>query len=112
MRRTRVIAFMVTIALLILACGCAASGTGTEPAADTGGDKEAPTAAPSTTYTVIDTGQTACYDDSSEIVCPGEGQPFYGQDAQYDGNQPAYQENGDGTVTDLNTGLMWQKTPV
>lgn len=26
------------------------------------------------------------------------------------GLQPAYQDNGDGTVSDLNTGLMWQKT--
>ncbi|MCP4375557.1 MAG: DUF1566 domain-containing protein, partial [bacterium] len=32
-------------------------------------------------------------------------------DAQYNGRQAAYQNNGDGTITDLNTGLMWQKTP-
>ena len=31
-----------------------------------------------------------------------------GQDAQYTGNAPRYQDNGDGTVTDLVTGLMWQ----
>ena len=37
------------------------------------------------------------------------GEAFYGQDAQYDGVQPSYQDNGDGTVTDLNTGLMWQQ---
>ena len=30
---------------------------------------------------------------------------------QYLGNQPSYVDNGDGTVTDLNTGLMWQQDP-
>ena len=38
------------------------------------------------------------------------GDPFYGQDAQYPKLEPSYQDNGDGTVSDLNTGLMWQKT--
>ncbi|MFC1888384.1 DUF1566 domain-containing protein [Thermodesulfobacteriota bacterium] len=58
-----------------------------------------------------DTAQDVCYDDSGEITCPAQGASFFGQDAQYDGNQPAYQYNGDGTVTDLNTGLMWQQDP-
>ena len=62
-------------------------------------------------YTVVDTGQTKCYDNSKEISSPKQGDPFYGQDAQYQGNQPSYKDNGDGTITDLITGLMWQKTP-
>ena len=67
-------------------------------------------------YVVVDTGQTKCYDNSQEITCPQPGEPFYGQDAQYQdaqyaGNQPSYVDNGDGTITDLNTGLMWQQTP-
>ena len=62
-------------------------------------------------YVVVDTGQEGCYDDSQEIGCPLPGEAFYGQDAQYQGIQPDYQDNGDGTVTDLNTGLMWEKTP-
>ncbi len=62
-------------------------------------------------YTIVDTGQTLCYDDHAEVACPLPGEPFSGQDAQYDGVQPAYQDNGDGTVTDLNTGLIWQQTP-
>lgn len=62
-------------------------------------------------YVVVDTGQEKCYDNSQEIACPQLGEAFYGQDAQYQGIQPAYHDNGDGTVTDLNTGLMWQKTP-
>ena len=31
----------------------------------------------------ICTGQTKCYDETSEIACPGEGDAFFGQDAQY-----------------------------
>ncbi|MCP4647621.1 MAG: DUF1566 domain-containing protein [bacterium] len=46
-----------------------------------------------------------------EITCPLSGEPFYGQDAQYASNEPSYQDNGDGTITDLNTGLMWVQDP-
>jgi hypothetical protein len=57
-----------------------------------------------------DTGQTTCYNDTSEIPCPSPGEPFYGQDGNYQGPQPAYQVSADGlVVTDLNTGLMWQR---
>ena len=63
-------------------------------------------------YPIVDTGQTSCYDvDGEEIPCPEPGDPLYGQDAQFSGNQPRYVDNGDGTVTDLVTGLMWQKSP-
>ena len=58
-----------------------------------------------------DTGQSVCYNNSDEISCPALGASFYGQDGQYEGNKPSYQDNGDGTVTDLNTGLMWQQSP-
>jgi len=61
-------------------------------------------------YHLPDTGIDKCYDNDSEITCPSPGQPFYGQDAQYDGPQPTYRDNGDGTVADLNTGLMWQQS--
>jgi len=63
------------------------------------------------TYTIVDTGQDHCYDDISSITCPTEGEDFFGQDAQYSGVQASYVDNGDGTVIDLNTGLMWQQTP-
>ncbi len=63
------------------------------------------------TYKVVDTGQSICYDNEGVIAYPQPGEAFYGQDAQYQGIQPAYKDNDDGTVTDLNTGLMWQKTP-
>ncbi len=60
-------------------------------------------------YVVVGTGQTQCYDNRRRIVCPRPGRPFYGQDAQYRNNEPAYKDNGDGTVTDLKTGLVWVK---
>ena len=61
-------------------------------------------------YPIIDTGMTKFYGPRGEIPCPEPGEPFYGQDAHYQGIQPAYKDNNDGTITDLNTGLMWQKT--
>ncbi len=64
-----------------------------------------------TTYVIVDTSQIRCYNNSTEIEYPKAGDTFYGQDAQYSGNQPAYKDNGDGTVTDLNTGLMWTQNP-
>jgi hypothetical protein len=57
----------------------------------------------------VDTGQSSCYGNTGVIPCPQPGQPFYGQDAQFVSNPPHYRDNGDGTVTDLVTGLMWSK---
>ena len=62
------------------------------------------------TYPVVDTGQSLFYDDQNEISSPAPGTAFYGQDAGISGNQPSYTDNGDGTVTDNVTGLMWQKS--
>lgn len=60
-------------------------------------------------YQIVDTGQNRCYDHGGEISCPDPGQPFFGQDAQHAGNKAAYRDNRDGTISDLNTGLMWVK---
>jgi arylsulfatase A-like enzyme len=64
-------------------------------------------------YPIVDTGQHNCYDDQGgyTIAAPAPGQAFAGQDGQYAGCQPYYWDNGDGTISDLKTGLMWQKTP-
>ena len=61
-------------------------------------------------YVIVDTGQVSCFDNSEEISYPESGESFYGQDSQYYGNQPLYKDNGDGTITDLNTGLIWQQS--
>ncbi len=61
-------------------------------------------------YRVIDTGQTRCFSDRAQLFRPPKsGEPFFGQDAFYQGPQFAYRDNGDGTISDRNTGLMWVK---
>lgn len=64
---------------------------------------------PSLPYTIVGTGQTTFYDNRGPISEPEPGTPFFGQDAQYRARQPAYKDNGDGTVTDQHTGLTWEK---
>lgn len=61
-------------------------------------------------YPIVDTNQSVFYNNSTAISSPSTSDDFYGQDAQYKGNQPSYTNNGDGTVTDNVTGLMWQNT--
>ena len=64
------------------------------------------------TYTIVDTAQTRCYDNRGEIASPKVGQPFYGQDAQFQGHPPSYTLSADGlTVRDNVTGLTWQRSP-
>ncbi|MEJ2103626.1 MAG: DUF1566 domain-containing protein [Ignavibacteriaceae bacterium] len=60
-------------------------------------------------YIITDTGQNTCYDTLVVIPCPQSGEPFYGQDSQYDGTQFSFLNNNNGTITDLNTGLIWQQ---
>ncbi len=65
--------------------------------------------AQSLTYPIVDTDVSDFYDHEAIISAPQAGEAFYGQDAHYQGNQPAYTDNGNGTVSDNVTGLMWQK---
>lgn len=65
--------------------------------------------APGYSYVIPDTDQSLCYDTLDTVSPPLQGEPFFGQDAQYESLAPSYLNNGDGTVTDLNTGLMWQQ---
>ncbi|MBT3318607.1 MAG: DUF1566 domain-containing protein [Clostridia bacterium] len=62
-------------------------------------------------YAINDTGQTMYFDNTSEIAATKQGEAFYGQDAQYVDNAMSFEDNGDGTVSDSNTGLMWQQDP-
>jgi len=65
--------------------------------------------AQSITYPIVDTDQSKFYNNTSEISQPKEGDNFVGQDANFVGNQPSFTDNGDGTITDNVTGLMWQE---
>jgi len=59
-------------------------------------------------YCVVDTGQTRIFSDRGQLLkVPKPGEPFFGQDAFYRRARPSYRDNGDGTVTNLNTGLTW-----
>jgi hypothetical protein len=60
-------------------------------------------------YNIVDTGVTDFYNNTRIISAPEPGEPFYGQDGLYQINNPSYTDNGDGTITDNVTGLMWQK---
>jgi hypothetical protein len=52
------------------------------------------------------TGQTTCWNSSGSVIsCTGTG---HDGDIQA-GGALAYTDNGDGTITDNNTGLMWEK---
>ena len=52
-----------------------------------------------------DTGQTTCYDAAGNVInCSGTG-----QDGEYPMNAMSFTDNGDGTITDNVTGLMWPK---
>ncbi|MFD0837008.1 DUF1566 domain-containing protein [Mariniflexile aquimaris] len=61
-------------------------------------------------YKIVATNQDKCFDNYKEIPFPKKGDSFYGQDAQNNGNKPSYIDNGDGSITDNVTGLIWQKS--
>jgi len=57
---------------------------------------------------LTDTGQSKCYTtDGIEISCPENGNSLHGQDASYKRTEANYQKNSNGTLTDLNSGLIW-----
>lgn len=62
-------------------------------------------------YPVPGTGQSACFGSRDKISCPAPGTAFSGQDAQQHSTPMSYVDNGNGTVSDQVTGLMWMKSP-
>ena len=58
-------------------------------------------------------GQVDAFDlDGNVVEGLVEGDDLYGQDAHYlKGETMTYQDNGDSTISDLGTGLMWQQIP-
>jgi hypothetical protein len=87
---------LLLLPLVVITCNQA------EPA------KEVPAVAD---YNIVDTGQEIYYNHITAIETPGTDDPLSGQDAGYLGHQPSYTDNGDGTITDHITGLMWQQDP-
>ncbi len=63
------------------------------------------------TYPIVDSNQTACFGLTDTLsTCPAKGDDGFGQDSQYQGFAASYSNNGNGTVTDNNTQLMWVQT--
>ncbi|WP_299799299.1 DUF1566 domain-containing protein [uncultured Maribacter sp.] len=60
-------------------------------------------------YPIVDTGIIDSYSDTDIISTPSVNEPFYGQDANYNGNLPSYTNNKNGTITDNVTGLTWEQ---
>ena len=50
-------------------------------------------------YPVVDTGQSLCYDTHQHITPPGVGDAFFGQDAQYQGQQVLATKNVQWQIT-------------
>jgi hypothetical protein len=66
----------------------------------------------SLTYPIVDTMQDKCYNNAKVISSPKVGEAFYGQDAQFLGNQASYTKSQDTlTVLDNVTSLTWQSSP-
>lgn len=67
----------------------------------------------SNNYIQIATGQVKLYDEKGkEISNIAPNEALYGQDANYlKGKKMAFKNNNDGTITDQNTGLIWQEIP-
>jgi ribonuclease BN (tRNA processing enzyme) len=61
------------------------------------------------TYPIVDTNQERVFNNTSEQGSIKKGDDFYGQDGHFIVNKPSYTNNGNGTITDNITGLMWQK---
>lgn len=89
-----------------------------EPLTDTGGtdaDIKPATEGPSGAQQwvgALPTGQTKCYDNEGEIPCPEPGEPFFGQDPQFNQWKARSLTPGSGatagTVADDVTHLLWQ----
>lgn len=67
---------------------------------------------PSPGWTLLtDSGQKNCYDTAGETIgCPGAGQELSGQDGAYHLLPPVFADNGDSTVEDRHSHLIWMKS--
>ncbi len=93
--------------LTFLGCGSSSSSTSSTTSTTT-----PTTTTTQSTYLIADTGQTKTFNATVEITAPSAGQAFYGQDAQFSGNEPSLTKSADGlTVKDNITGLTWQQSP-
>ncbi len=86
--------WLMALLLIVFMSGCSGGGGG-GGVSDTNATSNNLTSV--ATYTIPDTGQTGHYTAT------------FGEDADYTINPPSYTDNGDGTINDNVTGLVWQK---
>jgi len=98
---------LMTISLVLLACGFSSSFSSCKNEDDNVKEDNLPNISG---YPIVGTNQTTSFDNTTIMVLPSVGDEFYGQNSNYPGTEPRYVNNGDGTVTDMVTGLMWQQT--
>jgi len=104
----KVLAMLLLIFLIILS-GCSNDSNIVNSDSSEDDNKDQENTSLALTYPIVDTGVTDSYSNVAIIDMPTQGNPFYGQDSNYNGNEPSYTDNGDGTITDNVTGLMWQQ---
>ncbi|MFD1293067.1 DUF1566 domain-containing protein [Lutibacter holmesii] len=61
-------------------------------------------------FPIVGTNQSKFFNNTTETTTQSTDDDFYGQNANYPGTTPSYEDNGDGTVTDMVTGLMWEQS--
>lgn len=61
-------------------------------------------------FPIVGTNQSKFFNNTTETTTQTISDDFFGQNANYPGTTPSYEDNGDGTVTDMVTGLMWQQS--
>jgi len=121
MTRTRLEPIALFALTLSLGCGVAADSDGLEEGEVDAGhlsdvlgpdaNLDDPVVAGDLTYPIVETWQQTCYGSGAAMTCAEPGSAFSGQDAQYQGIAGELVDNGDGTINDRVTGLMWQQDP-
>lgn len=98
MKRVWVVATGLVVVLALSACGSGGGGSSSGSSSN-----------PSRVIHLVSTGQTTCYDSAGAVISCTTTTTGQGQDAAHIINPLSYTDNGDGTITDNVTGLLWQK---
>lgn len=104
--KTRALFILPTLLVMVFLSGCTHDESDTSDVKDSSSGSDVDE---TLSFNITDSSQDRCYDAEGEIVCPSEGEAFFGQDAQYSTNPLSYMDNGDGTISDNVTGLMWEQ---
>jgi len=69
-------------------------------------------AEPALPYTIVDSGHQSCFNNQGEMPPTTPGQPFFGQDGNFQGHPASYTISADAlSALDNQTGLTWQRVP-